>query len=153
MGLAYYEPVRGGRSSTQSKIRRGLVPAVRFSNHSMVVNKRARKLLEENGVQFAGKIRIGYNDEDNTIHVQFGQKKGLTPHKTKVFVRGMFKTLDLEWIAGKFVVVDFINGELVGKVENDNINDEDDEEEEAEEEAEEEIEEKTIIKKKMQSKK
>ncbi len=132
----FYEP-RGKSGGLTLKEKR-MTPGIRFSPQSFVLNKFARKLLEDNGVPIGPRIRIGFLEDGKgyLVRIESSDKQGLLIKKTKVYARGMYKNMDMEWLAGFFVPVHFEDGGLVGYIDINSLTEDEEEEiEEAEEDS------------------
>lgn len=108
MSLRYYEPRQrhgdgGGRRGSNK-------PAIKFSTMSMVINLAARRLLPEN----VERVRMGFDPDDNSLHVVPTAEGGSVLRKSKVHAAGMLRTWGLKWLSGQRIPVRLIDGVLVG---------------------------------------
>ena len=111
MSFVFYEP-RTRRTGSAKKLK--MTPAIRFSRSSIVVNVYARKLMEDNGYKLGPNLRIGFDPDSNAIRIESVEKGGVKLKKTKAYIEGMMKRFGLEWLAGQFIPVRFVNGGLEG---------------------------------------
>jgi hypothetical protein len=71
------------------------VPEIKISKQSIVLNKKARNLLQ------ADSLELAYDKESRAIRIKKALEHGLTLKKTKVFAKGFLAHFDIQE-KGKF---------------------------------------------------